>query len=220
MSLSFERNLKPEILAVRLIPNVHPDMAAAMKLEPGEKSVALFTSSIDDPLYIGGDEATKKAECRVASCVSHFAGGAYPSGPLAGEALLILAAPNPAEATAGINALLEFVDREIRYATIDKPPLHVWFSMTISRTGTFLSELAGVEPGQPIAYVVANPLESHYAIERALKAADVKVGFYARNTETNNSSALLVGTQSACRAACAAFDEAVASVVANPMAFQ
>ncbi len=220
MSLTIQRTLKPEILAVRLIPNVHPDMAEAMKLEPGEKSVALFTSSIDDPLYIGGDEATKKAECRVASCVSHFAGGAYPSGPLAGEALLILAAPNPAEATAAMNALLEFVEREIRYATIDKPPLHAWLSMTISRTGTYLSQLANVKPGQPIAYVVANPLESHYGIERALKASDVKIGMYARNTETNNTAAFLVGTQSACRAACAAFDEAVASVVANPMAFQ
>lgn len=219
MSLVIERNLKPELLAVRLIANVNPDMAAAMKLLPGEKSVALFTSSIDDPLYIGGDEATKKAEVRVASCVSHFAGGSYPSGPLAGEALLVLAAPNPAEATAGINALMEFVE-QMRYATVNKPPLHVWLSMTISRTGTYLSELAGVPAGSPIAYVVGNPLESNYAIERALKAADVKMGMYVRNTETNNTCAFLTGSQSACRAACAAYDEAMLSVVANPLAFQ
>ena len=219
MALAIEHTLKPELLAVRLIPNVHPDMAKVLELQPQEKSLALFTCTIDDPLYIGGDEATKKAEVRVASCVSHFAGGSYPSGPLAGEALMILAAPNPAEATAGINAVCEFVEK-MRYATINKPPLHVWLTMTISRTGTYLSQLAGVEAGQSIAYVTGNPLESNYAIERALKAADVRVGMYARHTETNCSSALLVGTQSACRAACSAFDEAVAAVVANPLAFQ
>lgn len=219
MALVIEHTIQPAMLAVRLIPNVHPDMAKALGLEPGEHSVALFTCSSDDPLYIGGDEATKKAEVRVASCSSHWAGGNYPSGPLSGEGSMMLAAPNPAEATAGINALLEFVET-MRYASVDKPPVHVWFSMTISRTGTFLSKLANVEPGASIAYVTANPLEANYGIERALKAADVRVGMYARLTETNCSSALLVGTQSACRAACSAFDEAVFSVISNPLAFQ
>jgi ethanolamine utilization protein EutL len=219
MALVIEHTIKPEILAVRLIANVHPDMAKALELRPEEKSLALFTCSIDDPLYIGGDEATKKADVRVASCVSHWAGGSYPSGPLAGEALLIMAAPNPAEATAGINAVLEFAE-SMRYASVDKPPVHVWLSMTISRSGTFLSELAGVPAGTSLAYVTANPLESHYAMERALKAADVKIGMYTRHTETNNSGAIFYGTQSACRAACAAFDEAVFSVISNPTAFQ
>lgn len=219
MALVMERTIKPAILSVRLIPNVHPDMAKALELLPDERSVVLFTCSSDDPLYIGGDEATKKAAVRVASCVSHWAGGNYPSGPLSGEGSMMLAAPNPAEATAGINAVLEFVET-MRYASVDKPPVHAWFSMTISRSGTFLSKLANVEPGVSIAYITANPLEANYGIERALKAADVKVGMYARLTETNCSTALLIGTQSACHAACSAFDDAVFSVIANPLAFQ
>jgi ethanolamine utilization protein EutL len=219
-----ERTLKPEILAVRLIPNVHPDMAKALELLPGEKSLALFTCNIDDPLYIGGDEATKKAEVRVAYCRSHFAGGAYPSGPLSGECMLLLAAPNPAEATAGINAVLEFVD-SLRYSTVTLPgvelaPTLVWLAYTISRSGTYLSKEAGVDVGTPIAYITAPPLEGHYAMERALKAADVKVGAFTRLSETNYHGAYLYGTQSACRAACRAFDEAVLSVANDPLAFQ
>ncbi|HNW83981.1 MAG TPA: ethanolamine utilization microcompartment protein EutL [Candidatus Cryosericum sp.] len=224
MALEMERTLKPEILAVRLIPNVHPDMAKALELLPGEKSLALFTCNIDDPLYIGGDEATKKAEVRVAYCRSHFAGGAYPSGPLSGECMLLLAAPNPAEATAGINAVLEFVD-SLRYSTVTLPgvelaPTLVWLAYTISRSGTYLSKEAGVEVGTPIAYITAPPLEGHYAMERALKAADVKVGAFTRLSETNYHGAYLYGTQSACRAACRAFDEAVLSVANDPLAFQ
>jgi ethanolamine utilization protein EutL len=223
MALEMERNLKPEILSVRLIPNVHPDMAKSLELLPGEKSLALFTCNIDDPLYIGGDEATKKAEVRVAYCRSHFAGGAYPSGPLSGEAMLLLAAPNPAEATAGINAVLEFVDA-LRYSTVTLPvqvaPMLVWLAYTISRSGTYLSKEAGVEVGTPIAYITAPPLEGHYAMERSLKAADVAVGSFTRLSETNYHGALLYGTQSACRAACRAFDEAVLSVARDPLAFQ
>jgi len=63
MALEMERTLKPEILAVRLIPNVHPDMAKALELLPGEKSLALFTCNIDDPLYIGGDEQPRRRRC-------------------------------------------------------------------------------------------------------------------------------------------------------------
>jgi len=203
---------------------VHPDMAKALELLPGEKSLALFTCNIDDPLYIGGDEATKKAEVRVAYCRSHFAGGAYPSGPLSGECMLLLAAPNPAEATAGINAVLEFVD-SLRYSTVTLPgvelaPTLVWLAYTISRSGTYLSKEAGVDVGTPIAYITAPPLEGHYAMERALKAADVKVGAFTRLSETNYHGAYLYGTQSACRAACRAFDEAVLSVANDPLAFQ
>ena len=224
MALEMERTLKPEILSVRLIPNVHPDMAKALELLPDEKSLALFTCNIDDPLYIGGDEATKKAEVRVAYCRSHFAGGSYPSGPLSGEAMLLLAAPNPAEATAGINAVLEFVE-SLRYSTVTLPgaalaPTLVWLAYTISRTGTYLSKESGVPVGTPIAYVTAPPLEGHYAMERALKAADVTVGAFTRLSETNYQGAYLVGTQSACRAACRAFDEAVLSVAQDPLAFQ
>ena len=146
------------------------------------------------PLYIGGDEATKKADVRVAYCRSHFAGGAYPSGPLSGEAMLLLAAPNPAEATAGINAVLEFVD-SLRYSTVNLPvqlaPTLVWLAYTISRTGTYLSKESGVPVGTPIAYVTAPPLEGHYAMERALKAADVTVGAFTRLSETNYQGAYL-----------------------------
>jgi ethanolamine utilization protein EutL len=223
MALEMERTLKPEILSVRLIANVHPDMAKSLELLPGEKSLALFTCNIDDPLYIGGDEATKKAEVRVAYCRSHFAGGSYPSGPLTGEAMLLLAAPNPAEATAGINAVMEFVDA-LRYSTVNLPvqlaPTLVWLAYTISRSGSYLSKEAGVPLGTPIAYITAPPLEGHYAMERALKAADVTVGQFTRLSETNYQGALLYGTQSACRAACRAFDEAIMSVAQDPLAFQ
>lgn len=221
MALEVAHTVTSEVLAVRLIPNVHPDLAAEWGLKPGERSLAMVTASIDDPLYIGGDEATKKADVRVAYCHSHYAGGAYPSGPLSGEAMLLLAAPNPAEATAGLNAVLDMLGQLI-YSTADLMGRTLaWLAYTIARPGTYLSEAAHAAPGQAIAYLAAPPLEGTYALERALKAADVKIGLFVKPpSETNYMAGLVLGTQSACRAACRAFDEAVYAVACAPQALQ
>jgi len=220
MALEVEHTIKADVLAVRLIPNVHPDMAKALELQPGEKSLGLITSTIDDPLYIGGDDATKKAQVRVAFCKSHYASGMYPSGPLSGEALLILAGPDPAEVTAGLNAVLAFVDQLYYSSTKVKGEDLVWLAYTISRAGTYLSAECGVDAGTPIAYITAPPLEGVYAMERSLKAANVANGvLWGPPTETNYMGALLYGTQSACRSACKAFEGAVLSVATDNITF-
>jgi ethanolamine utilization protein EutL len=71
--------------------------------------------------------------------------------------------------------------------------------------------------GSAIAYLIAPPLEAMYAMDSALKAADVKLcKLYAPPSETNFGGGLLSGTQSACEAACAAFRDAVAEVATRP----
>ena len=93
--------VRASVLATKLIPNVAPDMAKELGLLPGEKSLALITSDCDDVTYTALDEATKKADCRVAYAKSFYAGAANANTKLAGEIIGILAAPNPAEAKAG-----------------------------------------------------------------------------------------------------------------------
>jgi len=92
-----------------------------------------------------------------------------------------------------------------------------YLAYTVSRSGSFLAKEAGVEEGTPLAYLIAPPLESMYAMDAALKAADVKLcKLYSPPSETNFGGGLLSGTQSACDAACAAFAAAVAEVAAAP----
>ena len=89
---------------------------------------------------------------------------------------------------------------------------------TVSSTGTFLAKEAGIRPGTALAYLIAPPLEAMYAMDAALKAADVRLcKLYSPTSETNFGGGLLTGTQSACAAACAAFAEAVKEVAARPM---
>ena len=71
--------------------------------------------------------------------------------------------------------------------------------------------------GSALAYLIAPPLESMYAMDAALKAADVKLcKLYTPPSETNFGGGLLSGTQSACNAACEAFAQAVADVATSP----
>jgi ethanolamine utilization protein EutL len=95
-----------------------------------------------------------------------------------------------------------------------------FFPHTISRSGSYLSKEAGVPEGTPLAYLIAPPLEATYAIDAALKAAEVEMRLWWKPpSETNFSGALLSGTQSACRAACMAFQDAVLEVARYSIKF-
>jgi len=212
--------VKPNILSARLIPNVHPDYAEQMGLRPDQRSLALITCDIDDSLYVALDEATKMAEVEVVYAHSFYAGSSYPSGPLSGEIIGILAGPNPAEARAGLNACIAYAEEQAWFFSANEDSSLIFFPHTISRTGSYLSKEAGVPVGTPLAYVIAPPIEATYAIDAALKAAEVELKVWWKPpSETNFAGALLAGSQSACRAACQAFQDAVLDVAASPLKF-
>lgn len=209
--------IKPNILAARLIPNVHPDFAAKLNLRPEQRSLALITCDIDDALYVSLDEATKKAEVEVVYARSFYAGSAHASGPLSGEIIGILAGPDPAEARAGLDACVAHAREAAWFYSANEDNTLAFFPHTISRSGSYLSKEAGVPEGTPLAYLIAPPIEATYAIDAALKAAEVTMQlWWAPPSETNFSGALLSGSQSACRAACVAFQDAVLDVARYP----
>jgi len=209
--------IKPTILAARLIPNVHPDFAEKLGLKPHHRSLALLTCDIDDSLYVALDEATKKADVEVVYAHSFYAGSAHASGPLSGEIIGILAGPNPAEARAGMDAAIAYAEEKAWFYAADEQGEIAFFPHTISRTGSYLSKEAGVPEGTPLAYLIAPPIEATYAVDAALKAAEVTMRvWWAPPSETNFAGALLSGSQSACRAACSAFQDAVLDVARSP----
>ena len=196
-----------KVLATRLIPNVAPDLAKELKLRPDQKSLALISADIDDVTYTALDEATKKAECEVVYAKSMYAGAANANTALAGEIIGILAAPNPAEAKAGLEACIDMIENVCHFVSCNDDDSICYYAHCISRTGSYLSD----------AYLIAPPLEAMYAVDAALKAADVRCCvLYAPPSETNFGGALLTGSQSACKSACDAFAAAVQSIADRP----
>ena len=209
--------IKPTILATRIIPNVDRTFAARLGLRDDQRSVALVTCDIDDSLYVSLDEATKMAEVEVVYAKSFYAGSAHASGPLSGEIIGMLAAPNPAEARSGLAACVAYAQEKAWFEAADDAGDLAFFAHTISRTGSYLSKGADVAPGTSMAYLIAPPLEATYALDAALKVAEVEMAvWFAPPSETNFSGGYLVGPQSAVVAACGAFRDAVLEVAAVP----
>ena len=136
--------VKASVLATRLIPNVAPDMAKELGLQPNEKSLAIITADCDDVTYTALDEATKKADCRVAYAKSFYAGAANANTALAGEIIGILAAPNPAEAKAGLEACVDMIENVCHFVSANEDDSVVYYAHCISRTGSYLSESGGI----------------------------------------------------------------------------
>lgn len=209
--------LKPSILSMKIIPNVNQDMISEFKLPEGHMSLGLFTSDCDDVSYTALDEATKKADIKVVYARSFYGGAANANTKLAGEVIGIISGPNPAEVRSGLNAIVDFIDNEASFFSANEDDTIAYYAHTISRSGSYLSEVAGIPEGEAIAYLIAPPLEAMYALDAAMKAADVRMAaFYGPPSETNFGGGLLTGSQSACKAACDAFAEAVCFVADQP----
>ena len=193
--------LPAHVLATRLIPNVSADMAKQLNLKPEHKSLALIT-----------------ADCEVVYAKSFYGGAANANTKLAGEIIGILAAPNPAEAKAGLEAAVDMIENVCHFVSANEDDSICYYAHCISRTGSYLSEGCGIKEGEAIAYLIAPPLEAMFGVDAALKAADVKCCvLYAPPSETNFGGALLTGSQSACKAACDAFAYAVEAVADRPI---
>jgi len=211
--------IRATILSSKVIANVDPYMAESLGLGPHQKSIGLVTTDLDDTSYTALDEATKKADVEVVYARSFYGGAANANTKLAGEFIGILAGPDPAEVISGINAFIEFLAADACFYSANEDDTICYYAYTISRSGSYLSKVANIPEGEPIAYLIAPPLEAMYALDAALKAADVRMAaFYGPPSETNFGGGLLTGSQSACKAACDAFKDAVIYVAENPVA--
>lgn len=210
--------LRASVLSVKLIPNINPDMAKEFGLKPEHKSIGILTADSDDVTYTALDEATKAAEVEVVYAKSFYAGAANANTKLAGEVIGILAGPSPAEVRSGLNAAVDVIDGgAVCFYSANEDDTIAYYAQCISRTGSYLSKTAGIKEGEAIAYLIAPPLEAMYALDAAMKAAAVELkAFFGPPSETNFGGGLLTGSQSACKAACDSFAEAVKYVAENP----
>lgn len=210
--------LKTTVLSVKIIPNVNPEMAKELNMEPEHRSIGMITTDCDDVGYTAIDEATKKADVKVVYAKSMYAGAGNASTKLAGEFIGILSGPTPAEVRSGLNAAVDFIESGAAtfYSANDDDSIP-YYAQCISRTGSHLSETAGIKEGEALAYLIAPPIEAMYALDAAMKAAAVEMkAFFGPPSETNFGGGLLTGSQSACKAACDAFAAAVKFVADNP----
>ena len=203
-----------KVLAVRYLASAGPALCKGLGAPDGYPCLAMLTTDSDDATYIALDEATKAADVKVCYGASFYAGAANASTPHAGEVIGILAGPTPGAVRSGMEAAL----RALEHIGFEEGNGVPYLAYTVSRSGAYLAKLAGVREGTALAYLIAPPLESMYAMDAALKAADVRLcKLFTPPSETNFGGGLLSGSQAACNAACEAFAAAVLEVATNPI---
>lgn len=208
----------PKILSLRRLPGADPAVLRAYGADPGRhRALGLVTVDQDDPCYVALDEATKHSDAEVVFAKSFYAGSRHASGPLSGEILGVIAAEDIAEVDAGLHALVTCLEHDACfYAASDDGGIAV-FPHVIASLGRYLSVAAGLGLGEPLAYLVAPPMEATIALDAALKAADVRaVRIFPPPSETNFASAWLTGALDACEAAAVAYAAAVVEVGRRP----
>lgn len=209
--------VKPRALAVRTIARATPALAEALGLKSATPALGLLTATSDDALYAALDHGTKASPAEVVYARSFYAGAGYPSGPLSGECIGIYAAADPQEIDAALGACLAYLEDEAWFYAADGCGKLTFFPHVIASTGRYLAPLAGVLPGEPMAYLIAPPLESVIGVDAACKAARVRMTkWFGPPSETNYGGAYLAGAQPACEAAARAFAAAVVDVARAP----
>ena len=82
-----------------------------------------------------------------------YAGAANASTKLAGEVIGIIAGPSPAEVRSGLNAAIDFMENGSHFVSANDDNSIAYYAHCVSRTGTYLSKVAGVKEGEAIAYL-------------------------------------------------------------------
>jgi ethanolamine utilization protein EutL len=212
--------LQVNVLTSKIISNVNEQLSKELGLSGEQNSIGFITADCDDVTYIALDEATKNADVSVVYAKSFYGGAANANTKLAGEVIGIIAGPGPGEVRSGMKTLINFIENEAGFVSANDDDSVAYLAHCISRTGTYLSGVAGIEIGSALAYLIAPPEEAIWGLDAALKAADVRMAaFYGPPSETNFGGGLLTGSQSACKAACSAFAAAVTALVDHPRVY-
>lgn len=214
--------IAPTLLSVRRLPGADPALLAAYGADPARHtSLGLVTCDQDDALYVALDEATKHAAVDVVFARSFYAGSAHASGKLSGEILGVIAAAEPQSIDDGLAAIAACLQHDACFYDVDGQRGITVFPHVIGSLGHYLARETGLPVGEPLAYLVAPPMEATLGLDAALKAAAVRaVKIVAPPTETNFACAWLTGERpgdlAACSAAAAAYLEAVLDVALRP----
>lgn len=210
--------LRGTILSKKIIPNMSDDYRKQFSIPEGHRSLGIFTADCDDVCYIGMDEATKSTNIAVVYGTALYAGAANASFKLSGEFYGAFSAPNPEDIISAFEIIQQVVDNDAYFISCNDDDSIAYIAHVESRSGSYWPQISEVKEGNALLYVIAPPNESMYAMDAALKAADVQIAaFWVPPTYTNCGGGIFTGEQSACLAAAEAFAKACQYVADHPL---
>ena len=135
-----------------------------------------------------------------------------------GEITAIISGEKVADVKSGLQYAKDFIENKSGNYSLNEEGTLGYFVDYVPRIGKYYQESLGLSEGTSIAYLVSASVESMYGLDKALKAADVKIAELSEiPSRVNTGGAIVYGTESACRSAVEAFAEGVEYCAFHPM---
>ncbi len=212
------KKMKVTMLSQKVIANVSPEFARVYHLPKDHQNVGIFSVDYDDAGYLAVDDATKKANIKVIHAETFYGGSKCSWSKYGGGVFILFSGPKITDVKSGMAYVRDYIENKTALCNFDGDEGTAFYATVVPRVGKYYAELCGIPEGTSYAYLVGGPIETNYALDKALKAGDTKiVKYWYPPSHANSSGAILAGTESACQSACRAFIDALASGTKNPM---
>ncbi|NHL58890.1 microcompartment protein EutL, partial [Staphylococcus aureus] len=122
---------------------------------------------------MAADEATKRAMVGVGFGRALYAGAANGPSPTAGEVLIMLGGPNPAEVRAGLDAMMAHIEGGAAFQWANDAQDTAFLAHVVSRTVSYLSSSSLFSFFYPISYLFSLPLLSPFFISFSFNSSFV-----------------------------------------------
>lgn len=202
----------------KLIPNINKAYRDLWNCPEDHHSIGLMSCDVEDVMYFALDDASKKARIKVLHVETVYGGVERAWSKFGGEITAVISGPKVEDVRNGLMYMKDYIEHKCGVYVIDDDPSMAYYVDLMARAGKYNKERLGLADNAALAYLVATPIEATYALDKALKASNTKiVEFFDAPSRVNTGGALLCGSESACKAAVAAFAEAVEFCYSHPM---
>ena len=212
------KKIQAHVTRMKLIPNVTQFHKDFLKIPEDHRVLGLIACDVENIMYLALDDATKKANVKAIYSLPAYTGRGNLWAFVRGQVVGMLTGKNVEDVRRGLMYAREFIEKDSELYTFDEDNSLICFVRLIPKVGKYYQEKYGIPEGMAVAQLVSSPVESTYALDKALKAGDVRIAeLMLPPTRTNTGGAVVYGTYAACRAARDAFLSEAEYCFMNPM---
>lgn len=203
----------------KIRPHISPEYRKLWGIPEEHEAFGVIGADCEDVMWLALDDATKKARIKVVHCETVYGGRQYAWSKFGGEITAIISGEKVEDVRNGLRYTREYIENHSGIIMFNEEHTLGCYVDCIPRAGKFYQQrLPEIKEGDSFAYLVCTPVESTYALDKALKAGNTKlVELFHAPTRVNTGGGILVGTESACRAAVEAFVCACEYCANHPM---
>lgn len=203
-----KRRIDAHVVMEKLVPRITEEYRKIYDIPENHESMAIFSADCEDVMWLAVDDATKKAKIKVIQIETVYGG----------EITAIISGEKVADVKSGLQYAKDYIENKSGNYSLNEEGTLGYYVDYVPRIGKYYQESLGLSEGTSIAYLVSASVESMYGLDKALKAADVKIAELSEiPSRVNTGGAIVYGTESACRSAVEAFAEGVEYCAFHPM---